>query len=151
MTDVQTLRRLRDSYDVGTEGYNALTEAIAEISKPIVIIESPYKATGDELQRNVRYVRACLRDSLKRGEAPFASHALYTLPGVLKDNLPSDRKLGMEAGFAFYAAADKCVVYADLGISSGMKKGIDVATQQFGLSVEERKLPATVMSAVGHE
>ena len=40
-----------------------------------VIIESPY--TGD-VERNLEYARRCMRDSIKRGEAPFASHLLYT-------------------------------------------------------------------------
>lgn len=38
-----------------------------------VIIESPYHGN---VERNLRYLRACLRDSLLRGEAPFASHGL---------------------------------------------------------------------------
>ena len=33
----------------------------------LVVLESPY--AGD-VARNVRYARACLRDSLLRGEAP---------------------------------------------------------------------------------
>lgn len=40
----------------------------------LVVIESPY--AGD-VERNLRYVRAAMRDCLLRGEAPFASHALY--------------------------------------------------------------------------
>lgn len=45
----------------------------------LVIIESPF--AGDVV-RNLRYLRACMRDCLRRGEAPYASHALYTQPGV---------------------------------------------------------------------
>lgn len=48
-----------------------------------VIVESPY--AGD-IERNMRYLRACLADCLRRGEAPFASHAIYTQPGVLDDS-----------------------------------------------------------------
>jgi hypothetical protein len=62
-----------------------------------VIIESPY--AGD-VDANLIYARECLRDSLKRGEAPLASHALYTQEGVLNDDDPDERKLGIEAGFA---------------------------------------------------
>ncbi len=47
-----------------------------------VILESPYGGTPEEVERNVKYARACLRDCLLRGEAPFASHLLYTQPGV---------------------------------------------------------------------
>ena len=40
----------------------------------LVIIESPY--AGD-IEANVVSARACVRDSLSRGEAPIASHLLY--------------------------------------------------------------------------
>lgn len=62
----------------------------------LVIIESPYK--GDR-ERNVRYLRACIRDCLRRGEAPFASHRMYT--DALDDDIPEERALGIEAGLAW--------------------------------------------------
>jgi hypothetical protein len=96
----------------------------------IVIIESPY--AGD-VEENVDYARACLADCLRRGEAPYASHLLYTQPGVLRDEVPDERTLGMTAGFEFYRAADLCAVYIDRGISRGMKRGIAIA--------EEREIP----------
>ncbi len=86
-----------------------------------VIVESPY--AGD-IERNMRYLRACLADCLRRGEAPFASHAIYTQPGVLDDNDPAQRKLGIEAGFAWRVLADSTIIYSDLGISRGMIAGI---------------------------
>lgn len=105
--------------------------------KPIVILESPY--AGD-VERNVRYARACLRDCLLRGEAPYASHLLYTQPGVLDDSVLAERALGIEAGFAFRPAAAMTVVYTDLGISHGMRLGVDDAVR-FGRLVEYRTLP----------
>lgn len=87
----------------------------------LVVIESPF--AGD-VARNLRYLRACMRDCLIRGEAPFASHALYTQPGVLDDSSPEHRKLGMGAGFAWRPFADAIVVYIDLGITPGMAAGI---------------------------
>ena len=95
-------------------------------TKPIVVIESPY--AGD-VETNVRYARACLRDSLLRGEAPVASHLLYTQAGVLDDNVPEQRAMGMEAGWAFFACADLVAVYTDRGVSSGMNRGITRAQQ----------------------
>jgi hypothetical protein len=85
--------------------------------KPIVIIESPY---AGEIEKNLTYLRACIRDCLLRGEAPFASHAIYTQPGVLRDDVPAERKLGIETGFEFWRYAKKIVFYTDLGWSSGM-------------------------------
>lgn len=87
----------------------------------LVVIESPY--AGD-LARNQRYLQACMADCLRRGEAPFASHGLYTQPGVLDDTDPEQRKLGMAAGNAWREMAEATVVYTDLGISRGMITGI---------------------------
>jgi len=88
----------------------------------IVIIESPY--AGD-IERNKAYAIACLRDSLLRGEAPIASHILYT--DALDDNIPKEREIGIEAGLAIGTLARRTVVYTDLGISKGMAYGIERA------------------------
>ena len=102
----------------------------------LVIVESPY--AGD-IAANVAYARACLADCLARGEAPFACHLLYTQPGVLRDEVPAERRLGMDAGWAWYRAADACVVYTDRGVSPGMEFGIAVA-RAAGKPVEYRTL-----------
>jgi hypothetical protein len=84
----------------------------------LVIIESPY--AGD-IERNLAYVRAAMRDCLMRGESPFASHALYTQPGVLRDEVREERALGIEAGYAWrdYGRMHT-YFYVDLGWSLGM-------------------------------
>jgi hypothetical protein len=102
----------------------------------LVILESPF--AGD-VKRNLKYARACARDCLLRGEAPFGSHLIYTQPGVLDDDTPADRKLGMEAGFAWKHVAQASVFYTDLGWTPGMKAGAD-ASRMRGLSVEVRSL-----------
>jgi hypothetical protein len=86
-----------------------------------VIVESPF---AGNVARNLAYVRACMADCLKRGEAPYASHALHTQPGVLDDTLPAERELGIAAGFAWRSVADLTVFYTDLGWSGGMKAGL---------------------------
>jgi hypothetical protein len=101
-----------------------------------VIVESPY--AGD-VERNLEYLRACMHDCLMRGEAPFASHALYTQPGVLDDNISQQRDLGIAAGFAWRNVAHVTVVYTDLGVSRGMQYGIDHAKRN-GLAIEFRSL-----------
>lgn len=93
----------------------------------IVVIESPF--AGD-VPRNLRYLRACMRDCLLRGEAPYASHALYTQPGVLDDGKPAERERGIKAGFEWRTVADATVVYSDLGMTTGMKYGIAAAEQR---------------------
>lgn len=107
--------------------------------KPIVIIESPY---AGEVGRNERYARACMRDSLLRGEAPYASHLLYTQPGVLRDDVPEERELGIESGFEFRRVAEVIAVYTDLGISPGMQRAINKSkTSAVGPRLEMRSLP----------
>ena len=53
----------------------------------LVLLESPY--AGD-IEANLSYARACMRDCFERGEAPFASHLLYTQMGVLDDTIPAE-------------------------------------------------------------
>lgn len=107
---------------------------MGRLMKPLVIIESPY--AGD-VKRNEDYAKRCMHDSLMRGEAPFLSHVLYTQ--CLNDTIPEDRKLGMEAGWAWIKVSDKTIVYEDYGISKGMQEGIDIA-KNIGHKVEFRKI-----------
>ena len=107
------------------------------------MIETPFKhEKGDALalKRVLRYLRAALRDCLMRGEAPFASHAIYTQPGVLDDHVPEQRVHGMEAGFEWGDRADARVVYTDLGVSKGMQMAIDRSLER-GQEVEIRQVP----------
>ena len=110
-----------------------------------VILESPFRAPeGPDRARiearHVAYARAAMRDCLFRGEAPMASHLLYTQDGVLDDEDDLERRIGIHAGLAFGAAASATVVYADLGVSTGMKLGVERANQE-GRIVEWRSLP----------
>lgn len=43
---------------------------------------------------------------------------------MLDDADPEQRKLGMDAGFAWRAMAEATVVYTDLGVSRGMLEGL---------------------------
>jgi len=82
-----------------------------------------------------------LRDSLSRGEAPIASHLLYTQSGVLRDAVPAERAWGIEAGLAWGSVADATVVYIDRGVSRGMRAGALRAKAEFRL-IEVRRLNA---------
>jgi hypothetical protein len=103
----------------------------------LVILESPF--AGD-VQGNIHYARMAVRDSLLRGEAPIASHLLYTQEGILNDDVPEERQHGIDAGLAWGKVAEKTVVYIDKGISLGMKYGIARAFKE-GRGVEFRSLP----------
>ena len=92
-----------------------------------VVIESPY---AGNIEKNISYARNCMKDCLLRGEAPYASHLLFTQKGILDDLVPEERKLGIEAGFLWGQTADKTVVYVDMGVSKGMKFGIKEAIKR---------------------
>lgn len=100
----------------------------------LVILESPYR--GNRLKHEA-YGRKALRDSLLRGEAPLASHLLYTQDKVLVDLDPEERNIGIEAGLAWGKHAAATVVYSDMGISAGMQRGIARAKEE-GRLVEYR-------------
>lgn len=121
----------------------------------LVIIESPFAgkstlpgwypgfahriAKAIDCRRNKRYARAAVRDSLRRGEAPIASHLLYTQPGILDDNIRVERQAGIDAGLAWRKVAEASVVYVDRGFSPGMKYGIALA-QRAGIEVDYRSI-----------
>jgi hypothetical protein len=101
-----------------------------------VIIESPY--AGD-IERNIKYARVCLKDSLNRNEAPLASHLLYTQDGVLDDTVESERMQGINAGLDWLEVADLHVFYIDYGMSDGMKYALNYSTDK-GVKTVFRKI-----------
>ncbi|MDP4039234.1 MAG: hypothetical protein Q8P57_01485 [Candidatus Pacearchaeota archaeon] len=107
-----------------------------------VDIETPYSGKNEEeIRRNLLYARACVRDSLMRGEIPYASHLFFTQPGILDDDIPGERDMGIKAGKELIEALPDIVtiVYQNLGISRGMQYGIDRAEQN-GRNIEYRVL-----------
>jgi len=80
-----------------------------------------------------------MHDCLERGEAPLASHLLYTQSSILDDDVAEERTLGINAGFAWAKHAELSAVYTDFGISDGMKLGIEDAEKN-NRPVEYRKL-----------
>jgi hypothetical protein len=120
----------------------AITIGTGRIGPRRVIIESPL--AGD-YEANRAYALDCMRDSIKRGESPYASHVL--LPLVLDDTNESQRELGIALGFAWGELADARVFYIDRGVSRGMRLGYAEATR-LGQTIEVRVLNrATVTDA----
>lgn len=109
-----------------------------------VLIES--RLAGDR-ELHKRYARACILDCLRRGEAGFAGHALYDHAEILDDDDPLQRRMGMDAGFAWGAVAELVAVYTDLGISGGMREGIARAGR-LSIPIEYRPLPEDLWSRV---
>lgn len=112
-----------------------------------VYVESPYNGTPEEIERNIQYAIAAMRDCLKRKEAPFLSHLIYTQSpkvGFVSDDDEKFKFIGreaaIEAALCWAAKSEKTVVYTDLGMSKGMKIGIENA-EKVGRKVEYRSLP----------
>jgi hypothetical protein len=96
--------------------------------------------TGLPQRVNIEYARACLHDCLVRHqEAPYASHLLYTQEGVLDDDVPSERDLGIRAGLGIGRAAKRRIFYVDRGFSKGMDWGLKFALE-IGQPCEMRRL-----------
>ena len=108
----------------------------------LVYLETPYAAaTPEGIAANEAYARACMADCLRRGEAPLASHLLYTQQGILDDTISEERALGMEAGFAWATKSGAAsVFYVDRGWSRGMLIG-EVRAYKDGRAFESRHLP----------
>ena len=101
-----------------------------------VIIESPY---AGNIKRNLEYARACVKDSLLRGEAPIASHLLYTQEGILNDSISEERRLGIDAGLAWTEVAEAHIFYIDHGYSRGMEQARKIAEEN-NIPIEERTI-----------
>ena len=113
-----------------------LESEVSKYEMPLVLIESPF---AGEIETNIKFARACMKDSLSRGEAPFAMHLLYTQEGILDDDIPEERNWGIEAGMTWGKHASKTVVYTNLGITEGMEIGIKRAKAE-GREIEYREL-----------
>ena len=88
-----------------------------------VAVESPYASRAPfDVDDHVHYARLAMVDSIRRGEAPFLSHLLYTQ--CLDDTVPEQRAKGLAAGIALSEKLDFAAVYYDLGISPGMAKAV---------------------------
>jgi hypothetical protein len=117
---------------------------VDENSKLRTIIESPFGKNPDgtrcdreTLRRNKHYLLRCIDDSIKRGEAPFASHLIY--PMLLDDLRSDERETGILAGLAWGAVAQRVAVYGDYGITPGMAAGISRHNEN-GIEVVPRSI-----------
>ena len=77
----------------------------------LVTVESPWKANqAYSLEQHKTYLEYALQDCFKRGEAPFASHGLYTF--ILDDDCLPERLQGIEAGLLSHWPAKRLDAYS---------------------------------------
>ena len=138
-----------------------MSEPKPELDRRTTLILSPYRGKPaayavDDLnmqddwsrrrntEANVEYAIECCKDSVARGEAPFASHLLY--PQFLDDNDPEQRKIGLTCERAWIEAAVSngkqllVAIYVDRGISDGMQETLEFLINDDLAHVEFRKL-----------
>ena len=125
-----------------------------------VIIESPFAGRGetdeerlkDNLE-NINYARSCVRYCILQGEAPIASHLLYTQDGILKDGVHQERMLGIQAGLTWFRVSEGIYFFTDRGWSKGMIGALEfykrnnVLREKISIRALEpngRKLPETL-------
>ena len=87
----------------------------------ITIVESPY-SSPDRLTC-LRYACWACFDCILRGEAPFASHLLFT---QILPETPTSRDLGLAMRDTIAKATQGLVAqYVDLGTTAGMFRDVD--------------------------
>lgn len=82
------------------------------------------KFAGDTRANTKAAIRHC-RSVIAAGHMPVASHILYAASGMLKDDDPSERELGLAFGLALLKGCDELWAFGD--ISPGMAKEIEEA------------------------
>lgn len=117
------------------------------ISRPTVVLESPYAARQDgpdtplySIEANIAYARHCVRDSVLLGEAPIASHLLFTQDGILRDEVPAERNMGIACGLAWLAHCTQHAFYTDNGWSYGMLGALDYHINNFSAAIALKKI-----------
>lgn len=101
-----------------------MNETKITLHNKIAYVCSPFR--GD-VKRNKEYARELTKDVIKMGMSPITPH-LY-LTEALDDNIPKERKQGLEVGLALLDCCHYIYVGDKYGISEGMKAEIEKAKE----------------------
>ena len=82
------------------------------------------KYAGDTSANTAAAIQYC-RQVIEQGFMPVASHLLYPASGMLRDDDPRERELGLMFGLALLRVCDEVWVFGD--ISPGMAAEIEEA------------------------
>ena len=106
----------------------------------IVIVESPFTTPTADRESCVRYALWACFDCIAAGEAPFASHLLYT---QMLPETAASRGLGLAVRDRMATATGGLVAhYIDLGLTPGMFRDVDCTAV-----VEKRTLKGLLRAA----
>lgn len=138
------------------ESHDLYVESLTADEKPHMWGESwGVTVENDVRLRNVYYARAAMLDCLRRDEAPFLSHLLYTQ--VLDDDVPEERALGIEASAEVSrqlletGASGDHVFYTELGFSDGMLRAAWELNTIGGTFAEVESIARTAGRKLGDE
>lgn len=104
----------------------------------LVVIESPW-AGLDAGPQAKHYLKQCIRDSIARGELPWASHAMFAWTEALYEGDEEQRAEGLILNKKMILRADMIAIYTDKGKSAGMKDA-ETWAKMHGKNVEYRTI-----------
>lgn len=104
----------------------------------LAVIESPW-AGLDAGSKAKHYLKQCIRDSLARGEIPWASHAMLAWTEALYEGDEEQRAEGLLVNKKMILKADVVAIYVDKGKSGGMKEA-ETWARMHGITVEIRNI-----------
>ena len=86
--------------------------------RKLAYICSPYRGSAGQIIKNIEYARELTKQALEMGFTPITPH-LY-LTQVLNDEIPSERKQGLEAGHVILQTCETMIIGTRYGVSEGM-------------------------------
>lgn len=86
---------------------------------------SPYRGA---VGRNIEYAKQLTHTAIINGYAPITPHLYITQ--CLNDLIPAERERGLMVGLALLDGCELIIVGETYGISEGMQKEIDAATEK---------------------
>jgi hypothetical protein len=111
------------------------------VRRRCVILATPHEGAADTAEL-AAYARACVRASIRAGEAPLVGPLVYAHDDILDVSIPAERRMGVEAALAWLSHAQVLAVYIDHGVTPQMREAMDRAAGS-GVIIDVRRLNAT--------
>ncbi|MGE4282847.1 MAG: DUF4406 domain-containing protein [Clostridia bacterium] len=92
-----------------------------------IYICSPLKGLDGNYKKNTMYAREIAKQVFENGDLPIVPHLFFPL--IMNDTNPAEREKAIKMGLELLKMADCVHVYCRYGVSSGMKKEIDLAIE----------------------
>ena len=114
----------------------------------LIYVASPL--SGD-VERNLEFAKQACRAVVDSGCAFFAPHLLY--PSIFDDDVPKERKLGMDMGLTVLARCDELWAFGERiskGMAAEMKEAerLGIPVRRFELE-QQMDTPEPMVQAIG--